>query len=207
MSQGGLHRGKGYCFSARITASKKAWRMSLPHVLSTVVCLVVLTWPALSTASYLIQLRNGRYVVASRYWQEEHTIRFETDGGVASVAESAVLHIQTIEEPPVVEPPAAAPPPAAPQPAAAEQPAAPQAEGQRDRGQMSQSTLEEYRQKKEEIRSQLKATLERYREAGNTPNAAAKAAIQQEITAWSQQLYDLTDEVKQKNQGRLPEGW
>ncbi len=176
--------------------------MSLPPVLSTVVCLVVLTWPALSTASYLIQLRNGRYVVASRYWQEEHTIRFETDGGVASVAESAVLQIQTIEEPPASGlPPAAEPPPAA------EQPAVPQAEGQRDRGQMSQKTLEEYRQKKEAIRSQLKATLERYREAANTPNAAAKAAIQHELTAWSQQLYDLTDEVKQMNQGRLPEGW
>src|SRR5262245_13029857 len=181
--------------------------MSLPHVLSTVVCLAVLAWPALSTAAYLIQLRNGRSVVTSRYWQEEHIIRFETGGGVASVAERAGLHIQKIEEPPVAEPPAVAPPPAAPQPAAAEQPAAPTAEGQQDRGQMSQSTLEEYRQKKEEIRSQLKATLERYREAGNTPNAAAKAAIQQELTAWSQQLYDLTDEVKQMNQGRLPEGW
>ena len=95
--------------------------MSLPHVLSTVVCLVALAWPALSTASYLIQLRNGRQVVASRYWQEEHTIRFETDGGVASVAESAVLHIQMIEEPPASEPPPAA-----------EQHAAPTAEGQRD---------------------------------------------------------------------------
>ena len=88
--------------------------MSLPHVLSTVVCLVALAWPALSTASYLIQLRNGRQVVASRYWQEEHTIRFETDGGVASVAESAVLHIQTIEEPPASEPPPAAEQHAAP---------------------------------------------------------------------------------------------
>ena len=175
--------------------------MSLPHILSTVVCLVALAWPALSTASYLIQLRNGRQVVASRYWQEEHTIRFETDGGVASVAESAVLHIQTIEDLPAEAAPASEPPPAA------EQQAAPPAEGQRDRGQTSQLTLEKYRQKKEEIRSQLKATLERYREASNTPDAKAKATIQQEITAWSQQLYDLTDEVKQMNQGHLPEGW
>ena len=170
--------------------------MSLPHILSTVVCLVALAWPALSTASYLIQLRNGRQVVASRYWQEEHTLRFETEGGVVSVAESAVLHIQTIEELPASEPPPAA-----------EQHAAPAVEGPRDQGQMSQRTLEEYRQKKEEIRSQLKATLERYREASNTPDAKAKATIQQEITAWSQQLYDLTDEVKQMNQGHLPEGW
>ena len=170
--------------------------MSLPHVLSTVVCLVTLAWPALSTASYLIQLRNGRQVVASRYWQEEHTIRFETDGGVASVAESAVLHIQPLEELPASEPPPAA-----------EQPAAPTVEGQRDQGQMSQLALEEYRQKKEEIRSQLKTTLERYREASNTHNTEAKATIQQEIAAWSKQLYDLADEVKQMNQGRLPEGW
>ena len=170
--------------------------MALPHVLFTVVCLVALAWPALSTASYLIQLRNGRQVVVSRYWQEEHTIRFETEGGVASVAESAVLHIQTIEEPPASEPPPAA-----------EQHAAPTAEGQRDQGQMSPLALETYRHKKEEIRSQLKATLERYREAASTHNAEAKATIQQEIAAWSKQLYDLTDEVTQMNQGRLPEGW
>src|SRR3989454_5730490 len=56
-----------------------------------------------------------RLVVASHYWQEEHTIRFETEGGVASVAESAVLHIQTIEEPPASEPPPAAEQHAAPQ--------------------------------------------------------------------------------------------
>lgn len=170
--------------------------MSLPHVLSTVVCLVALAWPALSTASYLIQLRNGRQVVASRYWQEEHTIWFETDGGVASVAESAVLHIQTIEEPSASEPPPAA-----------ERQAAPQAEDQRDRGQMSPLALETYRQKKEEIKAQLDATIERYREASNTHNAEAKATIQREITAWSKQLYDLAEEVKQMNQGRLPEGW
>ena len=170
--------------------------MPLPYVLSTVVCLVALAWPALSTSSYLIELRNGRHVVASRYWQEDHTIRFETEGGVASVAESAVLRIQTIEEPPASEPPPAA-----------EQPAAPTVAGQQDGGQMSQRALEKYRQKKEEIKAQLDATIERYREASNTHNAEAKATIQQEITAWSKQLFDLTDEVKQMNQGRLPEGW
>ena len=72
---------------------------------------------------------------------------------------------------------------------------------------MSPLALETYRDKKEEIRSQLKATLERYREASNTHNAEAKATIQQEIAAWSKQLYDLTNEVNQMNQGRLPEGW
>src|SRR5262245_36183992 len=78
--------GKGYCVSAWIPSSKQTWCMSLPHVLSTVVCLVALAWPALGAASYLIELRNGRHVVASRYWQEDHSIRFETEGGVASVA-------------------------------------------------------------------------------------------------------------------------
>ena len=49
--------------------------------------------------------------------------------------------------------------------------------------------------------------VERYREASGTHNNEEKIKIQREITAWSKKIFDLTDEVKQKNQGRLPEGW
>jgi hypothetical protein len=194
--------------------------MSVPHVLSTVLCVVALVWPGLSAASYLIQLRNGRHIATSQYWKEGQTIMFSTAGGVGGVPESAVLQIQTVEDPPAsaltgaTEPhvaphavrhgvPPAEPnalPPAAPH-------ALPPAAGPREGGKLSQRDLEAYWHKKEELKAQLDLAVERYREASSAHSPEDKAKIQREITAWSKQLFDLRDEVKQKNQGHLPEGW
>src|ERR1043166_102539 len=82
---------------------RNAKRMSMPQILSTVICLVALVWPGLSAASYLIQLRNGRQVATSQYWKEGQTIKFYTAGGVGGVPENAVLRIQTVEDPPESE--------------------------------------------------------------------------------------------------------
>jgi hypothetical protein len=210
--------------------------MSVPHVLATVLCVVALVWPGLSAASYLIQLRNGRHIATSQYWKEGQTIMFSTAGGVGGVPESAVLQIQTVEDPPAsaltgatephvaphatrqgvppAEPkalPPAAPhalPPAAPHalPPAAPH-ALPPAAGPREGGKLSQRDLEAYWHKKEELKAQLDLAVERYREASSAHSPEDKAKIQREITTWSKQLFDLRDEVKQKNQGHLPEGW
>jgi hypothetical protein len=202
--------------------------MSVPHVLSTVICVVALVWPGLSTASYRIQLRNGRHIATSQYWKEGHTIMFATAGGVGGVPESAVLHIQTVEDSPASDLAGAAEPQGAPPaerkgvpqaeqtaPLHAEQTAPPHAEQttpphaavQGEGGKPSTLDLEAYWHKKEEIKSQLDMAIERYRDASSAHSPEEKAKIQREITAWSKQLFDLRDEVKQKNQGRLPEGW
>jgi hypothetical protein len=190
--------------------------MSVPHVLSTVICVVALVWPGLSAASYLIQLRNGRQVATSQYWKEGHTIMFSIAGGVGGVPESAVLHIQTVEDPPASDlahaatpqvMPQATPQGAPPGPLQTEQPAPPQAEVPPEGGKLSTRELEAYGHKKEELKSQLDGAVERYREVSSAQSPEEKATLQREITAWSKQLFDLRDEVKQKNQGRLPEGW
>ena len=194
--------------------------MSMPHVLSIVICVVALVWPDLSTASYRIQLRNGRHIATSQYWKEGHTIMFATAGGVGGVPESAVLHIQTIEDVPASELTGAAEPHGAPP---AEQKGVPQAEPTApphaaqtapppaavpgEGGKLSTRDLEAYWHKKEELKSQLDLAVERYRDVSSAHSPEEKAKIQREITAWSQQLFALRDEVQQKNQGRLPEGW
>jgi hypothetical protein len=198
--------------------------MSVPHVLSTVIGVVALVWPGLSAASYLIQLRNGRQVATSQYWKEGQTIRFAIAGGVGGVPESAVLHIQTVEDPPASDlahaatphvmpqakpqgAPQAAPQGAPPGPLQTEQPAPPPAEVPPEGGTLSKRELEAYWHKKEELKAQLDGAVERYRDVSSAQSPEEKATIQREITAWSKQLFDLRDEVTQKNQGRLPEGW
>jgi hypothetical protein len=198
--------------------------MSVPHVLSTVICVVALVWPGLSAASYLIQLRNGRQVATSQYWKEGHTIMFAIAGGVGGVPESAVLHIQTVEDPPASDlahaatphvmpqatpqgAPQAAPQGVPPGPLQTEPHAPPHAEVPPEGGTLSTRELEAYGHKKEEIKSQLDLAVERYREVSSAQSPEEKATLQREITTWSKQLFDLRDEVKQKNQGRLPERW
>jgi hypothetical protein len=194
--------------------------MSMPHVLSIVICVVALVWPDLSTASYRIQLRNGRHIATSQYWKEGHTIMFATAGGVGGVPESAVLHIQTIEDVPASELTGAAEPHGAPPaerqgvpqaaqtaPSPAAQTAPSHAAVPGEGGKLSTRDLEAYWHKKEELKSQLDLAVERYRDVSSAHSPEEKAKIQREITAWSQQLFALRDEVQQKNQGRLPEGW
>jgi len=176
----------------------------MPQVLITLVCLVTLAQPSLSAAAYLIQLRNGRQVMTSYYWQQEHTIMFYTAGGVAGVAESAVLRIQAVEDPPEADLPQAAEQQAAD---TAQQQAADTAEAPRERPQTPPFDLEAARHKKEELKAQLDTTLERYRAASSAHDRDAKTKLQAELTAWSKQIFDLTEEVKQRHQGRLPEGW
>src|SRR5689334_11575353 len=91
---------RGSAPQSLVSQYRSAERMSVLQVLSTVLCLVALVWPGFSAASYLIQLRNGRQVATSQYWKEGQTIKFYTDGGVGGVPESAVLRIQTVEDPP-----------------------------------------------------------------------------------------------------------
>jgi hypothetical protein len=129
---------------------------------------------------------------------------FSTTGGVGGVPESAVLRIQTVEDISESDLVGAAEQKVAPQ---AEQKAPPQTEVQRDGEKMFTLDLEAYQHKKEEIQLQLNTALERYREASGPQNKEEKAKIQQEMTAWSKQLFDLRDEVRKKYQGRLPEEW
>jgi hypothetical protein len=194
--------------------------MSLPQVFATLVCLVTLAQPSLSTAAYLIHLRNGRQVRTFHYWQQDHRIMFYTAGGVGGVAASAVLQIQTIDDPPEADLPHAAEPKAAdtaeekaadiaePKAAdAAEPKAAKTAAAHREREQTPPFDLEASRHQKEALKSQLDTALERYRAASSAHNREEKAKLQAELTALSKQLFDLTDAVKQQHQGRLPEGW
>jgi len=137
-----------------------------------------------------------------------------------SSSSAAVLRIQTVEDAPESDLAEAAAQQGVPQaaqqgvPQAAQQGvpqaaqhAPPHADLQREAGKTSTLDLDAYWHQKEELKAQLDLAVERYREASSAHSPEEKAKIQREITTWSQQLFNLRDAVKQKNQGRLPEGW
>ncbi len=60
---------------------------------SIVICLFFL-FPAISSASYIILLKNGGQFVTSKYWQEEDEIKFYVGGAVMGIEKDAVLDIK-----------------------------------------------------------------------------------------------------------------
>ncbi|MCK4467057.1 MAG: hypothetical protein KAU60_01765, partial [Desulfobacterales bacterium] len=67
--------------------------------------------------------------------------------------------------------------------------------------------LKYYMEKKIELTAKLNESLERLREATRNKDPEAKNKAKDEIRKISSKIYDLTDELKEKNNGTLPEGW
>jgi hypothetical protein len=68
-------------------------------------------------------------------------------------------------------------------------------------------SLDDYKEKKLRLQAELNKALEGFREAsGNRDSEAKKKAIRH-VTEASGQMLKLTDEVKEKNNGVLPDWW
>ena len=67
--------------------------------------------------------------------------------------------------------------------------------------------IEAYRSKKDEMTVELDGLLEKQREATGMGDDEAKKKIQEEVIKLSKDIYKLTDDVTEKNKGKLPDGW
>lgn len=67
--------------------------------------------------------------------------------------------------------------------------------------------IEVYKNKKDQLTSELNGLLEKQREDTRRGDNEAKEKTKEEIRKISTQIYKLTDEVKERNKGTLPEGW
>lgn len=176
--------------------------MSVKHIISTAVCLLSLVYPCVSSAAYVIKLRNGRKFVTSQYWQDDRHIRFYLHGGVVGIADSSVLaiqeyHAQHAEEVPLKEESVPVIPVVSVQ----------IANVKNDPEDTKPIDFEIYKKMKDLLKSQIDSTLEKYRDASNNRKDEDKEKAQQDITELSKQLFVLTDDVKKKNNGNLPDGW
>ena len=68
-------------------------------------------------------------------------------------------------------------------------------------------SLDGYTEKKLRLQAQLDKALEGFREASGHGNPEAKKKAIRDITEASGQMLKLTDEVKEKNNGVLPDWW
>jgi len=185
-----------------------------------VATLAFLIYPSICAPSYVIELKNGRQLVVYQHWEEGSEIRFYFHGGVVaipkhlvrSISESdmqygeAVSSVQDI----VIE-------------------------ENIDRGSIISSSIigetqgkkdgleketdsqkrkkdgviefEYYRERKLLLKAKLNESMVRFLEASGNKDSEAKKTAIQDMTKISGQIFDLADELEEKNRGLLPEWW
>lgn len=182
----------------------------MKKTVSTIVILLLVLIPALGNSSYLIRLKNGRQLATSAYWFEGRLIFFSIPGGTAGMERNAIAGVEGYDTEDRLNtlpgnrgevkkdlPPASAPsgkPPEQPLPSKTKEPEA-------------KLDLKAYKDTKDRMTVEVEGLLEKMREAAGRRDNSTKEKIKEEMRAKSKQIYQLTDEVKKKNNGKLPEGW
>ncbi len=166
---------------------------------------------AFSEIYYLIVLKNGGSLATPLYWQAGAQIFFFHAGGTVGVAEQAIERVEKhqgarnffgssaagTEEARGLSP--APPPPKDKSPEPEKQAGAKSPE--------EKVNIADYKEKKDLLEVELESLLDRRREAGQRKDREAQEKLTEEIRNVSTEVYKITDEVKEKNKGRLPEGW
>jgi predicted Zn-dependent protease len=164
--------------------------------------------PSMGLASYLVQLTNGNQFITYGYYEDGSQIRFYSDGGAVAVPKAAVRQIKKSDIP-VTEPTESQPvilSPKAPQRLLKDDGWAEEAGGGAKKS-GAIASLDDYKQAKRLLRAELDKALAGFRLAAGQGNEAAKKKAITDITAASARVFRLTEEVKKRNNGILPDWW
>ena len=194
-----------------------------------IVMITSLSYPLLSYADYIIHLKSGRQFVTDRYWEKGGEIKFHFKNGVLGIPRAAVVSIEEVipETPAREEPPLGAGPSkpdpsnATPSKAAAPDtaPSEEKKESKKEKGEVKKpekkeekkaeqaKPLHEYWEQKKALKVKLDEALKRLREATRNRDKAAKKKAREDMRKFSKEIYKLTDEVKEINNGKLPDYW
>jgi hypothetical protein len=166
----------------------------------SIALILFLAIPAGGEASYRILLKNGGEFKTDRYWKEGSQIRFDIYGGVAGVQKASVRKIERI----------AAPATTVYGPRPVHQKAAQgslDTEGIDNEKKQEKVDIAQYLEKKERLTDELARALENVRKAASGRDPEARKRAEGEMRRLSGEITALTEEVKGKNNGALPEGW
>jgi hypothetical protein len=171
--------------------------------LTVIILLSFSAFPAAGDASYLILLKNGGKLTTPRYWSEGDQIKFYIYGGIAGIKKDSVGKIEksASENMMYVKPQVR-------QETTEEVSEVSSKTNDRENEKTGEKPdINYYKEKKSLLKAELDRTLDRLREATKDRDPEAKKKAREEMRKISSQIYDLTDELKEKNTGKLPEGW
>ncbi|MDD5712299.1 MAG: hypothetical protein PHY31_06000 [Smithellaceae bacterium] len=182
-------------------------------LISILLIVVAALCAAESRAAYMIILKNGGTIITSYYRYEGKTLVFSSPDGMVGISREDVARIESAD---VVPPPAIsrkvpktgeAAPAAAPAPAQEEGTQLPSSPASPSEAKQEKVDIQGYQDRMAELRAQLNESVERMQNAMSSQDKEAEAQARADMRRISAEIYRLTDELKAKNQGKLPEDW
>ena len=167
-------------------------------------------------AGFAIQLKNGRILPTSEFWEEKEVIKFYWDSGVASIPKEFIRSIGFIKEVPVMTPPNLKEP--VPEPKVVvgkEKKTAPEPKAAVDKEKNTAELNAEkekidagyYKKQRAFFTEKYEQAYERYLEASSRRDREAKKKAWEEFNRYGGQVSALEEELKKQNQGVLPKWW
>ena len=145
--------------------------------------------PAVCFSSYLIELNNGSRFIIYHYWEKEGLIKFYYYGGIVGIPKDYILKISESEKEFIEEIDSV------------------KSVTEYEKNKDKKINFEYYKNKNLQLKAKLNEAIKRIREASKNKDLEAKNKAREEMRKISQQIYDLADELKEKNNGVLPDGW
>ncbi len=178
--------------------------------------IMLLCFPADALPYFVIHLENGGRFTTFHCWEEGNEIRFHVPGGAMGVQKGTVKRIQRVDD---RESPSAAAGSVVKEEGLKMDPEPSSGKGGResagpdqkpaaakDKG-LGKQELDSLKEKKQLLTRKLDETLERLRQASRNQDEAEKEKTRQEMRGISKEIYDLTDDVRKRNNGVLPKDW
>jgi len=163
--------------------------------------IAVLLVPAVGDPAYRILLKNGGQFSTLRYWEENQLLKFDAGFGVMGIEKNQVKAIETytIDAQEVYK--------------------APKAEKRLEEAEQkpektastptppAEIDLKAFQDKMAKFKADLNKSLTRIRKANANKDLDAKNQAMEDNRNISAEMWKLTHELEQKNNGKLPDGW
>ena len=175
-------------------------------ILSAFILISFFAFPLLSHASYIIHLKGGGQFITSKYWKEDGQIKFFVSGGTMGIDKDTVRAIekskihaddyqtnQSKQTIPKVNPALEK---------TIKEETVPEANAKEEK-----VDLKAYQEKMDKLKADINKTLTRMRKATASKDQIAKDDAAEENRRISAEMWKLTDELKAKNKGKLPDDW
>lgn len=159
---------------------------------------IVLLWPALSSAIFIIELKNGRIITAENYITEGNKIILYLKSGEIRISKDEIKSISEKK----VEVGAEKKEEAADQKKVV--PELPDTKKSTKSLSAEKQEIDSYVRKKSELQERLEVAKKVYFDARDKFN---KDRARETMTSISRELFSLQEEVMKKNGGSLPEWW
>ena len=158
---------------------------------------------------YVIKLKNGRTVETAKCWEEKGELKFQWQGGVASLPKKNILSINWVEKKFSDRAARQEQTPAAPKPVAVDSPppAPKKVEAPAPVEAKEEVNAAAYKKQKAYYTQQFEDAYQRYLEATSRRDPEAKKKAWDEFNKYGGEVVKMETDLRKKNNGEVPAWW